>query len=113
MMTENATFLSVCAGESQAGHPIGSALVFQISHHNLDVAQLHRGSVTPHKIRENGVVICLQGKGGNSWQPVMALHNFFQKKWKATSTISSSMIKAFQSYNPLKVILTVIVYNLR
>ncbi len=26
-MAENATFLSVCAGESQAGNPIGSALV--------------------------------------------------------------------------------------
>ena len=28
MMAENATFLSVCAGESQAGNPIGSALVY-------------------------------------------------------------------------------------
>ncbi len=31
MMTENATFLSVWVGESQAGNPIGSALVDTIA----------------------------------------------------------------------------------
>ena len=35
-----AAFLSVCAGESQAGNPIGSALVFLISRNSMTVATM-------------------------------------------------------------------------
>ena len=38
-MAGNATFVSVCAGESQGGNPIGSALVIQNSCYHLIIIQ--------------------------------------------------------------------------
>ena len=58
----NATFLSVCAGESQAGNPIGSALVFAMT----NIANMHAGYM-----QESNIITALISKKSH---PAKSIH---------------------------------------